>query len=96
MSGPRVGIIGAGRVIRILLAGFKAAGSVLPEVLVSDVNAEALARLKSDFPEITAVGTDNAQPARQDLVILVVHPPAMPAALAGLAPTLRRDSTVLS
>ncbi|MBL9135999.1 MAG: NAD(P)-binding domain-containing protein [Verrucomicrobiales bacterium] len=96
MSTDSIGFIGAGRITRILLGGFKAAGIALPEVLVSDANAEALARLKSAFPEITAIGTDNTQPARQGLVILAVHPPAIPVALAGLAPSLRRDSTVLS
>lgn len=96
MNIESLGFIGAGRITRILLEGFRAAGIALPKVLVSDANLEALARLKSAFPEITAVGTDNARPARQDLVILAVHPPAMPAALTGLAPTLRRDSTVLS
>ena len=40
MNIPSIGIIGGGRVTRILLGGFKAAGVSLPSVVVSDLNAE--------------------------------------------------------
>ena len=91
-----LGFVGAGRITRILLGGFRAAGIALPKVLVSDPDAEALARLESAFPQVTTVGAENAHPAGQDLVILAVHPPTIPTVLAGIAPSLRSDSTLLS
>lgn len=91
-----IGFLGAGRVTRIILGGFKAADIRLPKVVVSDPNPDALGRLQAAFPEITPAGPDNTQPAAQDLVVLAVHPPAIPAALAGLASILPPGATVLS
>jgi pyrroline-5-carboxylate reductase len=96
MNLQSVGIIGAGRVTRILLGGFKAAGINLPTVVVSDVNPETLNTLQAACPQVTAAGADNAQPAAQRLVILAVHPPAMGGVLAGIKAALKPDAIVVS
>jgi pyrroline-5-carboxylate reductase len=91
-----IGFIGAGRVTRILLTGFKVAGVKLPPVVVSDPNAEVLARLKGAFPDITLAGADNAQPAAQDVVLLAVHPPAIAGVLPGIKSALKPEAVLVS
>ena len=91
-----VGLIGGGRVSRILLGGFRASGAIAPKFVVSDPDAEALARLGEEYPEIIGVGSDNGMPATQDLVILALHPPVMATALEEIKDGLRSDSVVVS
>jgi pyrroline-5-carboxylate reductase len=73
MREPSVGIIGGGRVARIILAGWNRAGRSLSDVVVTDVDAAILERLQGDFPSIS-VALDNRQAAGQDLVLFALHP----------------------
>jgi pyrroline-5-carboxylate reductase len=91
-----VGFIGAGRVTRILLGGFNAAGVRLPEIVVSDANPEVLDRLSVQFPNVVAAGAESTKPAAQDLVILALHPPVMAAILAEIKSTLQPEAVVVS
>lgn len=91
-----VGFIGCGRVARILLAGFQAAGVSLPNVVVSDPNLEQIQKFQALFPQVQSEGSDNPKAAAQQLVILAVHPPAMAGALANIRSALRPDAIVLS
>lgn len=91
-----VGFIGGGRVTRILLGGLKAADARPPEIVVSDADPQVLGRLATDFTEVRPAGTDNAEPAAQDLVILALHPPAIDALLAEIRATLRPDAALVS
>jgi pyrroline-5-carboxylate reductase len=50
MTNKTIGFIGGGRITRIFLAGWKRAGMLPGKVVVSDCNADALAKLKSQFP----------------------------------------------
>ena len=52
MTNKGVGFIGGGRVARIFLEGWKRANSLPANVVVSDCNAEALAKLKARFPGV--------------------------------------------
>lgn len=79
-----IGFIGGGRITRIFLGGWKRAGAMPENIIVGDPNAETLAKLKVDFPGITAVGGDNRRAAAQPVVVLAVHPPVMMAALRDL------------
>lgn len=96
MTPHSIGFIGAGRVTRILLGGFQAAGVRLPPTLVSDTQAESLHRLTRAFPAITPAGADNSRPAGQDLVVLALHPPALATALADVRAALQPESVVVS
>ncbi len=54
-----IGCIGGGRVVRILLHGWREAG-VLPEnIIVSDPSTGALDQLAREFPEIRVVQDGN-------------------------------------
>lgn len=87
-----VGFLGGGRVARILLGGWNAAGVMPSRVVVDDPDQAALGRLKTAFPSIE-VGVGAGE---QDLVLLAVHPPVLPTALGELRSKLRADSIVLS
>ncbi len=95
MREPSVGIIGGGRVARIILAGWNRAGRSLSDVVVTDVDAAILERLQGDFPSIS-VSQDNRQAAGQDLVLFALHPPAFPAALGEIRESLRQTATLVS
>ena len=71
-----VSFIGAGRIARIMLGGWKQASAMPAVVLASDANPAAIAALQAEFPEVKAVSLDEA--AGADLVFGALHPPAMP------------------
>ena len=71
-----VGFIGGGRVTRIFLEGWKRAQKMPGKVVVSDCNAEALARLRAQFPQVEAAASIGAA-AGQGVVFLAVHPPVL-------------------
>ncbi len=96
MHGQTVGFVGAGRVARIILGGFKKAGCMPAKVVASDVNADVLKQLRSAFPEIRTVLNNNREAAAQDLVFLGLHPPALPGSLAEIKDCLRPSAIVIS
>src|SRR5512136_2941814 len=96
MSDKAVGFIGGGRVARIFLEGWKRAKAVPANIVVSDCNAETLAKLKGRFPEIeTAPGSSTAA-ASQDIVFLAVHPPVMAEVAGGIKGALTAGALVVS
>lgn len=90
------GFIGAGRVTRIMLGGFKNAGVDLPDIVVSDTDPAVMDRLCVEFPDVHAAGPKWGETADQDLVVLAVHPPAMASVLAEMKARLRPETIVVS
>jgi pyrroline-5-carboxylate reductase len=84
-----VGFIGGGRITRVLLEGWRRAGETPPRVVVSDVDAKAVDLVRTRFPGVTALASDNREATATDVVFLAVHPPAMKAVLACGAMFLR-------
>lgn len=95
MSEGTVGIVGGGRIARIILAGWKRANPVLPQVVVSDADAGILQRLLAEFPS-TTVTQDNRQAAKQDIVLFALHPPAFPAVLGEIRDSLSGEAVLVS
>lgn len=95
MNTPSIGFIGGGRVTRIFLGGWAKANALPSSIVVSDPNADTLAKLKTSFPTITTT-SDNRQAAAQGLVFLAVHPPVMMATLAELRGALAPNALVVS
>lgn len=95
MKEPTVGIIGGGRVARIILAGWNRAGRSLSGVVVTDVDAAIRLRLQEDFPSIE-VSQDNRRAARQDLVLIALHPPVFPTVLGEIRECLSQTATLVS
>jgi pyrroline-5-carboxylate reductase len=83
VSASGIGFVGGGRIVRIMLTGWRRAGCAPPDVVVSDTDAEVRKRLQGEFPWISVTG-DNGAAARQHLVFFALHPPAFPAGLAGI------------
>lgn len=80
-----VGFVGAGRVARILLAGWRRAGVEPARIVLSDTAHEAVDRLLEEYGGPRVVAGTAAEAASCDVVLLGLHPPA----LAGMLPVLR-------
>ena len=81
---------------RIFLAGWKRGGALPARIVVSDCNAETLAKLKIQFPSIETAPGNSAAAASQDIVFLAVHPPVMAEVAAGIKGSLKPGALVVS
>ena len=95
MKTQSVGFIGGGRITRIFLEGWKRAGILPGKVVVSDCNAETLAKLKATFPSIETVSSKETA-AAQDIVFIAVHPPVMGEVASSLRGLLKSESIAVS
>lgn len=96
MHDKTLGFIGAGRITRIFLAGFKNADFSFKEIVISDPNIENIAVIKSGYPEINAVSNDNRSAAKCDIIFLAVHPPIMNTVLDEVKQELKSGSIIVS
>lgn len=96
MSNKTIGFIGGGRITRILLEGWRRAGALPPRIVVSDCNAETLAKLQARFPQIETAPGSSAAAAAQDLVFLAVHPPVMAEVCAAINGSLKPGAIIVS
>jgi pyrroline-5-carboxylate reductase len=96
MTAKTIGFIGGGRVTRIILEGWQRANAMPREIVVSDCNAETLAKLKGRFPQIETAPGNSAAAASQDIIFLAVHPPVMAEVLAGIRGRVRPGAIVVS
>jgi pyrroline-5-carboxylate reductase len=90
-----IGMVGGGRVSRILLAGWKRAHRSRPQVVVSDTDAGIRERLEAEFPSIV-ITADNREAARQGLVLFALHPPAFPDVLGEIKESLAPGAILVS
>ena len=91
-----IGFIGGGRITRIFLEVWKRNKEKLDNVVVSDANPELLGKLKDRFPEITTSPQDNSGPARQELIFVALHPPAVKETLEKLKDSFSSDAVLVS
>lgn len=94
MDRLQVGIVGGGRVTRILLGGWARADALPSGTIVTDPDATALARVALDHPSVHT-SASNADAAGADCVFVAVHPPAVPAVLDDLRSRLRPDALLV-
>ncbi len=95
MTTKTIGFVGGGRVTRIFLEGWQRAGQLPGKVVVSDCNAEALAKLKVKFPTIETA-PNNSGAAAQGIVFLAVHPPVLAEVVAGVKGALQPGALLVS
>jgi pyrroline-5-carboxylate reductase len=95
MTNKTIGFIGGGRVTRIFLEGWKRAGQLPGQVVVSDCNPETLAKLKARHPFVET-SAQSAAAASQDIVFLAVHPPVLVEVAAGIKGSLKPGALVVS
>jgi pyrroline-5-carboxylate reductase len=96
MTNKSVGFIGGGRIVRIFLEGWKRAHVLPARIVVSDCNADVLAKLKARFPLLETAAGSSAVGASQDIVFLAVHPPVVAEVAAGIKGSLKPGATVVS
>lgn len=95
MTNKSIGFIGGGRITRIFLEGWKRANALPAKIVVSDCNADALARLKTRFATVDTAAASQVA-ASHDIVFLAVHPPVMAEVAAGIKSSLKSDALVVS
>jgi pyrroline-5-carboxylate reductase len=95
MSNKSWGFIGAGRVTKIILEGFKRAGHPENKIIAYDINPDVLAELQRQFPYVKKAPFP-AEVAKQDYVFLALHPPAMNAGLEAIKSDLNKEAIVIS
>lgn len=96
MSFESMGFIGGGRVVRILLTGFRRAGLPTHGCVVADTSPEALESLREEFPGIRTTGADLDAPSQQDVVFGALHPPALEEVMPSVGPRLQRQAVFVS
>ncbi len=96
MSNKTVGFIGGGRITRIFLEGWTRAKALADKIVVSDCNAEALAKLKTRFPAIETAAGNSGAAASQEIVFLAVHPPVMAHVAGAIKSSLKPGALVVS
>jgi pyrroline-5-carboxylate reductase len=91
-----IGFVGGGRIARILLSGWHHGAVKLDQVVVSDPDTTAIARLTDGADSNAVIAGDNAAAARQAVVFLAVHPPVIPQVLTEITEHLHDDAVVIS
>jgi pyrroline-5-carboxylate reductase len=94
MTLPRVGFVGAGRVTRILVGGWKHAGLRLPGITACDVDAAAAERIRGIDGSVEIVA-DGTVYSRCEVLFLAVHPPVISTVVPSLAGKVSRDTLVV-
>jgi pyrroline-5-carboxylate reductase len=95
MSSQTVGFIGAGRVARIILGGWKKSGQLPSRVVLFDCDSETCDSLKSLGEEIETATTAEETTA-QDIVFLAVHPPVIKDVMGAIKDQLKSHSVLVS
>jgi len=95
MKNKTLGFIGGGRITRIFLQAFANKKQSFASIIVFDTNQEVLSSLKQEFPQIQIAGSAN-EAARQDMVFIALHPPAIMDTLEMIREDLTVSSIVVS
>lgn len=95
MKTKTIGFIGGGRITKIFLQAFKNKKTVFENVKVFDPNSETLSTLQTLFPEIELVQSAQ-EAAKQQVVVLAIHPPAMGETLENIKDVVSEETLVLS
>ncbi len=95
MKATTIGFIGGGRITRIILQALQNKQFGLKSVVVADNNKEVLDNLTKQIHGIK-ITEDNKVAARQDLVIISLHPPAIMNVLEEIKSEVSEKTTLLS
>ena len=90
----RVGFIGGGRVTRVLVGGWRHAGSLPDAILVNEPDEAAFARLAELCPGVRRASMEDA--AAAGVVFVALHPPVLASIMPALRPCLDTQATVVS
>jgi pyrroline-5-carboxylate reductase len=96
MNTRSIGFIGGGRIVRIILEGWKRAGKLTQTIVVTDINADVLGTLKRDFHHIETVLGNVKIPAASDIVFIALHPPVIGDILQEIKSLIKPTALVVS
>ncbi|MEX1125811.1 MAG: NAD(P)-binding domain-containing protein [Acidimicrobiia bacterium] len=91
-----VGFIGGGRITRIILSGWQRAGEVPDDVVVCDVDGDALERIEGLGTTARVVDRRIEEAAACRVVFLAVHPPVIRSISGTLTAALGPETVVVS
>ena len=91
----RIGFIGAGRVVKIILGGLKRKLGRLPTVYLTDRNKEAVDKLKQSFEEVEVFSNALEVVKRSDVLFLAIPYTALEEVLHEIKDTLREDQLLI-
>ena len=89
-----IGFIGAGRIVRIMLGGWRKANALPSNIMVFDTNPGAVSALQAEYPAVKEASLEQA--AGADLVFGALHPQAMPEALTSISGKLKDQAVFCS
>jgi pyrroline-5-carboxylate reductase len=95
MRTKNLGFIGGGRIARILLKAFENKLLKFDYIIAYDIHHEITDSLKNQFPEIEKAHSPEL-PAKQDVVILAVHPPVMMDTLQSIKNAVSENTIIIS
>lgn len=95
METKTMGFIGGGRVTRIILEAFSNRNFDLSLVSVYDINTEVSGALKGQYPAIHVIDSVETA-AKQDVVVIALHPPAIMETLEQIREIISEETLVLS
>ncbi|MBS0000447.1 MAG: NAD(P)-binding domain-containing protein, partial [Cyclobacteriaceae bacterium] len=95
MENKSLGFIGGGRITRIILQALKNKSARLDNITIFEPDAGTLERLLNLYPGIKAAGSTETA-ARQEVVILAVHPPVIMETLNKIREAINAETIILS
>jgi len=95
MKSITLGFIGGGRITRILLQAYRNRDITFQSVHVYETNPDVMSGLKRSFPEIVIAGSPD-QAAKQNIIFIALHPPAIMEVMEKLKPGISPDSIIIS
>lgn len=95
MKTKTLGFIGGGRITKIFLQVIRNNKSEYNSIVVFDTNAVVLSQLKEQFPGIS-IADSASEAAKQDLVFIALHPPAIMETLDLIKDQLKPGTVLIS
>lgn len=96
MNTERLAFVGGGRIVRILLAGWKRANFPVDNVAVLEPDESVAQRLQASFPQVRLCDNVSSLMANASALILAVHPPQVLPTLESAASLLPSGTLVIS
>lgn len=96
MHRERLAFVGGGRIVRIMLGGWRNAGCLPDDLAIVEPDAGIAQQLQAAFPSIRLCGGLSDAVQNATIVFLAVHPPQLLSMAENVAPLLRPGTLVVS
>jgi pyrroline-5-carboxylate reductase len=96
MTNKSIGFIGGGRVAQIVLQGWKKAGRIPANIVVTDNDADVLGKLQNEFQNIETIIDDPKRCAASDIVFIGLHPPVIGGVLQEIRSVIKPSAIIVS